>query len=946
MKNLKLKFHFFRDISITKKLIIIIVLITGIMLLLSSSLFFIYEMINFKQTAIERLQSLAKVVGTNSTGALLFNDKKLAEKTLAALKAEPDIQAAVLYSNNFLFARYISPEYFETIPEKAPPSGIFIESSRFIVVESIILDDEQIGQIYLVAGLDRFYEKLWVYAFLIVIVIVILMVVTIVLSSRLQRIISSPILNLAQLAEKVSKDKDYSLRANKQSNDEFGSLTEGINQMLSGIQIRDEELTKLNRMLKMLSRSDEILVRAKNELTFLQDVCKIIIEIGNYHMVWIGFAQNDEFRTVQPVSFAGYEEEYLKSIKISWGENEYGLGPTGMAIRNKRTVIFDDLHSNSAFLVWSQEALKRNYKSSIAIPLLFNDQVFGALNIYSNISKAFESEEVNLLTELANDISYGLMTIRTREEHRKAEEALIQSEGHFRLLVENAPVAMVVASENVQNGMILLLNKKFIELFGYAIEDLPDIEHWWQIAYPEETYRETIKHFWTESLKTVSEFSIIKPVETKITCKDGTQREIEFHLSKIGDKNLVTFIDLTERKQSELQLVQAQKMETIGMLAGGIAHDFNNILGGIIGTLSLLQHKRKRNKLTEPDLDKYINTIEKASQDATDVVNQLLTLSRKKELSVRPFDLNPLINDVTKICENSIDKSIEIKTIFYEKEAVSLIDPVQMEHVLLNLCINASQAMTIMRKEGVKWGGSLNISIKSISADKYFSSIHKVPENSRYWIISVSDTGVGIDHSVRLKIFDPFFTTEKKGKGTGLGLTMAYNIIKQHKGLIDVFSAIGVGSTFNVYLPMYEGEIVHTEETSKENLIMGEGLILVIDDEEIIRTIAKGILEECGYDVILATDGIEGVEIFKQNIDKIKAVVLDLVMPKKSGKETFIDLKELKPDVKVLLASGFKQDERVTSLLEMGVIDFMQKPYTISEMSKKIYGVLNSSIQK
>ncbi|HLP49105.1 MAG TPA: response regulator, partial [Candidatus Kapabacteria bacterium] len=400
--------------------------------------------------------------------------------------------------------------------------------------------------------------------------------------------------------------------------------------------------------------------------------------------------------------------------------------------------------------------------------------------------------------------------------------------------------------------------------------------------------------------------------------------------------------DVTEIELKERQLRQSQKMETVGNLAGGLAHDFNNVLGGIIGTISLFKYKVAKNKeITQQETEKYFNTIEEASNRAADMVQHLLSLTRRQELAFTPTDLNNTIKSIVKICMNTFDKSIAIKTEYFEGRAMTLADPTQVEQSLLNLCINASHAMTIMRKNSDSYGGTLNISLKKVAVDKYFRRLHEEAAQPDYWDISVTDTGVGMDQKTLTKIFDPFFTTKAEGRGTGLGLSMVYNIIKQHNGFIDVYSQEGIGSTFHIYLPILQGEMQIEKIAAKMEIPRGKGLILVVDDEEVMRQTASSILKECGYNVKVAQNGEEAIQVFAKYKNEIKAVLLDMVMPKMSGQQTYIELAKLDKNVKVLLVSGFKHDDRVEAILKLGVKGFMQKPYTLAALANKLFHLLN-----
>lgn len=396
-----------------------------------------------------------------------------------------------------------------------------------------------------------------------------------------------------------------------------------------------------------------------------------------------------------------------------------------------------------------------------------------------------------------------------------------------------------------------------------------------------------------------------------------------------------------EKNTLESQLIQSQKMETIGTLVGGLAHDFNNLLGGIVGSLSLLKIGYK--DMEEGELLKYFNIMENASGRATDLVKQLLAVASKQDLVMVPVDLNLAINHIVKISKNTFDKSVEIKYHYYETPAVAFADPIQIEQVLLNLCINACHAITIMRDDDPH-GGTITVNIRKLHADELFLQSHPEAIETDYWVISIEDTGVGMSRKTLDHIFEPFFTTKKNTriKGSGLGLTMVYNIIHDHSGFIEVYSEISKGSVFSVYLPVLEQEYIEKNKAAGNEIIYGEGTILVIDDEELIRVTTRKMLQASGYRVILAENGDEGIRIFREKHDEIKAIILDMAMPKKSGRDSFFEMKKFDPGVRVLLATGYKHDERSEEIIKSGVKGFIQKPYTIAELSRAISDVIKS----
>ncbi len=416
-------------------------------------------------------------------------------------------------------------------------------------------------------------------------------------------------------------------------------------------------------------------------------------------------------------------------------------------------------------------------------------------------------------------------------------------------------------------------------------------------------------------------------------------------ISNRGSGAVIRLDDVTEMKQKDEKLSHAQMMDTIGNLAGGLAHDFNNVLAGITGTISLIKFRMNRgDELSRDELVKFLNIMEDSGVRAADLTKQILSLSRREELDVRTVDLNAILKQVIGFCSHTLDKSVEIKSGLNDTEALVLADPVRIEQVLLNLCINASHSMTVMRKEGEARGGEILITLENYVADEFFCNIHTdALAGISYWRISIMDNGVGIEKSVLKKIFEPFFTTKGRGKGSGLGLSMSYNIIKQHNGFIDVYSEPGKGSIFSVYMPVNDSKI--EKELKKESRILSgseSGLVLVIDDESSMCEMTATMLKIFGYDVMTADEAEIGIQIFKENHFSIKAVILDMIMPKKSGGELFLIFKEINPAVPIVITSGFGKDAEIDKLLNNGKSYFIQKPFSMDSLAHVIKAAVQS----
>lgn len=382
-----------------------------------------------------------------------------------------------------------------------------------------------------------------------------------------------------------------------------------------------------------------------------------------------------------------------------------------------------------------------------------------------------------------------------------------------------------------------------------------------------------------------------------------------------------------ERRKLEEQLFQAQKMESIGRLAGGVAHDFNNILTSIMGYAELLKLKFSNTSGREK---KAADIIIQSSERASDLTQQLLAFARGGKYNPVAMIVNDLIKQTINVSEKIFEKNIEVKYDLEEKLKPIEADRNQLDQVLTNIIINAKDAMPN--------GGELIFKTANVFLDEKYTTKFQELKPGNYVEISITDTGIGMPRSVKDRIFEPFFTTKGAGCGTGLGLATVYGIIKNHKGHITCASQPGKGTTFTLYLPATEKEIIAEENETK--VIKGEETILLVDDEKYVRDVAKRQLQRLGYKALTASDGIEAVDIYKKKKKKIDLVLLDMVMPNLAGKETYLELKNINPDIKVVLISGFSQNDKATETLKEGALAFLQKPFKLYELSKVLAEVL------
>jgi len=394
--------------------------------------------------------------------------------------------------------------------------------------------------------------------------------------------------------------------------------------------------------------------------------------------------------------------------------------------------------------------------------------------------------------------------------------------------------------------------------------------------------------------------------------------------------------DVSERKEAEaekrrleIQVQQAQKMESIGTLAGGIAHDFNNILMGIQGNASLMALK------TDPGHPNYekIKNIETYVQNGTELTRQLLGFARRGKYHAIATDLNDVI-DKSATMFGRTKKEVRIRMDLVSDIWTVEVDRGQIEQALLNLYVNAWQAMP--------QGGELYIKTENVILDADFvsSKPYKV-EAGDYIKITITDTGTGIDKEIQERIFEPFFTTKEMGRGTGLGLASVYGVIKNHEGYINVYSEADQGTTFTIYLPASRKKVKKELEKTVPTMAMGTGTILLIDDEEMIIKVGKELLQELGYDVMTASSGMDAIELYKKNADQIDMVIMDMIMPGMGGGETFDRLKRINPDIRVLLSSGYSINGQASKILARGCDGFIQKPFNLVQLSDKIKQIIS-----
>jgi PAS domain S-box-containing protein len=529
-----------------------------------------------------------------------------------------------------------------------------------------------------------------------------------------------------------------------------------------------------------------------------------------------------------------------------------------------------------------------------------------------------ESDEDRAMMERAFDIS--------SRELIEANSQLRDALSHLEALIENAPFTAIQGFDHT--GLIIHWNSASDRLYGYKASEAIG-KRIQDLILTEETageFEKTLKIVW-ETQKPMA------PMEWQVKNRRGESHWVYSTMFPLFVKDRVSEIicmdvDITEKKKLETQLIEGQKMKAMGTLAGGIAHDFNNLLMGIMGYVSLMSLDIET---THPHYDKLKN-IEDLIKSGALLTRQLLGVAQEGRYELKTIDLNKLIKNSAGMFSRT-KKEITI----HQNTANGLwaieADQGQIEQVFMNLFVNACQAMP--------GGGDIYLETKNVFLDEKYVEPYVVP-SGKYVKVSITDTGIGMDESTKNRIFEPFFTTKGMGRGTGLGLSIVYGIVRGHKGIVNVYSERGRGTTFNIYLPASLKEIPMEKKISKK-LFYGTETILIVDDEVVIVNVTKEMLENLGYRILTANSGSEALKIFKSRGNDIDLVILDMIMPGLSGNETFDQLKDIRQDIKVILSSGYSLNGHAAEIMAKGCKAFIQKPFLVTDLSRLVRDVLDQN---
>lgn len=693
------------------------------------------------------------------------------------------------------------------------------------------------------------------------------------------------------------------------------------------------DLLRANRALTVLNQSHRAMIENNDETDFLEAVCQIIIASG-YRFSWIGMTEHNHVKSVRPVACAGYEDGYLDSIRVTWDDSETGRGPTGTAIRTGNPAVMQNIHTDPAYAPWRTKAEEQGYKSSAALPLKQQGgDVFGVLNIYAQEEDSFDSAEIDLLNELAGIVAYGISSLRTERIRRETESAFRQSEEKYSRIFNATTEAIFI--HDPATGAILDVNQRMLDMYGYSYD---------------EALRLSIGDLSADNTAEAQQKAVAlvrksmeqgpQVFEWLAQKKNGEHFWVEVSLRAYDTgkaSNVLAVVrDISERKQAEQekqllesQLFQAQKMESIGMLAGGIAHDFNNILAAIIGYTELAFHN-----IPDPATKSDLRQVLSASTRAKELIQQILTFSRKTDQTLKPLMMQPIVKEAIKMLRATIPASIDMHQHIAPDTGAVLADPARINQIVVNLATNAYQAME-------ERGGTLAIEL----AGETFNDAENAKFNvtlgpGSYARLSVKDTGCGIDRETLTKVFEPYFTTKGIGKGTGMGLAVVHGLAKSYHGEIVVESEIGRGTAFHVFLPTVTAAPL-PEEAVAVTLPGGHESILLVDDEESLVKFEKRALEGLGYQVVPTTSSTEALEVFRAGPADFDLVITDMTMPRISGADLARELLTIRPDIPIILVTGYSAAVSKESARAIGIKAFLMKPLQLTALAHSVRKALD-----
>ena len=686
---------------------------------------------------------------------------------------------------------------------------------------------------------------------------------------------------------------------------------------------RDSEVARLRRekdaanrrlaRLRGLTRLSGLIAASLDLDAVLSEIARAAAELMEAPAVGLWVA-DEAARTLEPRAFSdGKLAATYPRRRIGFDE-----GLPGWVATHRRAVIVPEVFADGRVLAadWFQE---HGLRSAYVVPVVHQESLLGVLAMNGRAPFALDAEDRELLESFVGHAALAIRNARLYADARGARDFL-------RSIAEHSPAGIVTTD---MRGHITYWSPRAEEILGYRPDQV--------LGRPVSAYQRGGLESARTLMRRLRQEERIREHEAEILARDGRWVECRFSLALLRDAvgaeigTLAILEDTTEHKRLEAQLRQAQKMEAVGRLAGGIAHDFNNLLAVIMGHSDLIKTVLRKGDALAHDVEQ----IRRASERAATLTRQLLAFSRRQFLQPQVIDVNTLVGNLATMLRRLIGEHVQLELRLDPDAGRVSADPGQIEQVVMNLTVNARDAMP--------QGGRVVLETAAVVLDQAFVTTHPGSTAGAHVCLSIHDTGCGMGPEVLSHLFEPFFTTKEPGRGTGLGLSTVYGIVKQHRGYIGVTSEPGRGSTFGVYLPRVEAKTAAERATQREPLRPGgRETVLFVEDEAALRDLMHRVLTKGGYTVLVAGDGLEALSLVEDHTRPIDLVVTDVIMPRMSGPELATRLRARDPGIRLLYVSGYTADQLRSAQTDLGAdATLLPKPFTSDGLLRKVREVLD-----
>jgi len=875
--------QFIKNIKIKHKLIIIIMSTVVVSLLLAGSVLIVSERYLAKQSMVDKLTTISRIIADRSTAALSFNDKQVAQEVLSALDNESSVILGCIYdATKTIFSVHGDLKKSECPSRPEEITYRFI-GEKFELYQVIKLEGEIIGTVYILATLDKLNEHVLTFIIFVFLMTCVVGVMAYFLANRQQEIISKPILELTKFAHDISITEDYTARLPMKSRDEIGSLNLAFNNMLEKIDKRKTERDKAEKELSEREQDLAVTLNSIGDAVIVTDINGRITRMNPVAEKLTGWAfeeaSDKPIENVLPIINATTQQPIENPVKkvVSTGETVY---------------------LSSHIILITKKSKKIHIEYSAAPIRNKRNEMLGMILVFSDVT-----EKYNL------------------------REAAAKSKRNLQAIMDNSPASIYVED---RQGKFIFVNQQFANVFQIKYGKI--INKTMHDIFPQET-AEKMQRFNQDVL--ISGKSV--EAEEIVLQEDGDHIFSSIKFPLFDEKNKIYAMcsistDITERRVQEEQLRRSQKMDALGKLTGGIAHDYNNLLGVIIGYSELLNEKINNNELL-----KYVNDIEHAAQRGAKLTKKLLAFTRQKNADEILLNINELILDGQMMLEKTLTARIVLKLKLEENLWPVWIDGGDLEDAIINMCINASHA--------INGNGEITFQTRNEILNEENAKLLHIKAGN-YILLSISDTGTGMDDLTREKIFDPFFSTKGEA-GNGLGLSQVYGFVKRSGGDIKVYSTLGQGTQFVMYFPKSNLPVSdsYASLSIKNEELGGNETILIVDDEPSLVALAKAILTAQGYSVLTADSAEHALNML--DAEDVNLILSDVIMSGMNGYQLAEKVKKQHPNIKMQLVSGFSgvREDNIIADEILGK-NILHKPYVPAELLKSVRSILDDNLVK